>query len=322
VNALAVNFARWQRSRGCLLTFHRASPANIWAHLPNRNFYLNLDYLDALLAYLVRNKWKIVTIEEVTRQLRRGEGDARLVNFSVDDCYRDTFEHVVPVFRRHGVPVTLFVTTGIPDGTLSLGWAGLESILMRRDRIVHNGLTIELPEPAMKRHWFAKISAAWEENDFDGQYAKFCEQNSADPAELRAEHAIDWDMLDALKADPLVEIGSHTISHPRVGALSDSEAFSELEGSRNRLRERLGIACDHFAFPYGRSGDCGPRDFDLARKAGFKTAATTRKGLVQSDQDVLSLPRNTVNGAYQSMAYINTLLSGLAGVTAKALGRV
>ena len=126
MSSLTARAAEWQRSAGCMLTFHRAAPATRWADLPNKGFYLNLDYLDNLLGTLKRDGWEIVTVEELTGRLMRGENGSRLVNFSVDDCYRDTFEHVVPLFRRHGVPVTLFVTTGIPDGSMPLAWAGLE----------------------------------------------------------------------------------------------------------------------------------------------------------------------------------------------------
>jgi peptidoglycan/xylan/chitin deacetylase (PgdA/CDA1 family) len=129
-------------------------------------------------------------------------------------------------------------------------------------------------------------------------------------------------MLDSLRNDPLVEIGAHTISHPRIGSLGVEQASRELAGSRERIRSRLGVPCLHFAFPYGRSADCGERDFALAKEAGFASAATTRKGLITKDQDVFRLPRNTLNGAYQSMAYINVLLSGLAGFAARVLGRV
>ncbi len=139
---------------------------------------------------------------------------------------------------------------------------------------------------------------------------------------MREEHAISWEMLETLRSDPLAEIGAHTVSHPRISALPAEQALQELAGSRQRLRERLGIECRHFAFPYGRSADCGKRDFGLAREAGFASASTTRKGLVQRGQDVFSLPRNTLNGVHQSMAYANFLLSGLAGLAAKVLGRV
>lgn len=229
---------------------------------------------------------------------------------------------MVPVFRRHGVSVTLFVTTGIPDGTMSLGWAGLELILARRNRVILNGETADVSSRAAKQQWFAKISAAWDSGDFDGEYEAFCRVNEADPAKLREEHAITWEMLETLRDDPLVEIGAHTVSHPRISSLPPDGALRELAGSRQRLRSRLGIECRHFAFPYGRSADCRKRDFDLAREAGFASASTTRKGLVQPKQDVFSLPRNTLNGAYQSMTYASLLLSGLAGLAAKVLGRV
>lgn len=322
MSVLVANVARWQKSCGCLLTFHRAAPASAWADLPNRNFYLNLEYLDSLLEHLVRHNWKIVTIEELLDKLSWGEADARLVNFSVDDCYKDTWEYVVPAFRRHRVPVTLFVTTGIPDGTQSLGWAGLESILSRHSHIVYSGETVDVRNPAAKRHWFAEISAAWDKSDFDREYDAFCRVNGADPETLRSGHALTWGMLDSFRNDPLVEIGSHTVSHPRISALSQADALSELRDSRERLRSRLGVACNHFAFPYGRAADCGPRDFSLAREAGFASAATTRKGLIQPGQHVFCLPRNTLNGAYQSIAYVNSLLSGLAGSAAKVMGRV
>ena len=322
MSSLTARAAGWRKSAGCMLTFHRAAPAAHWADLPNKGFYLNLDYLDRLLGTLKRDGWEIVTVEELTGRLQRGEDGSRLVNFSVDDCYRDTFEHVVPLFRRHGVPVTLFVTTGIPDGTMPLGWAGLESILAQRPHVIFGGEAVDVSTRAVKQQWFARISAAWGASDFDSEYAEFCRVNGADPAKLREEHAITWEMLEALRRDPLVEIGAHTVSHYRISDLTADMALQELAGSRQRLRARLGVECRHFAFPYGRSADCGKRDFDLAREAGFASASTTRKGLVHQGQDVFSLPRNTLNGVHQSMAYANFLLSGLAGIAAKVLGRV
>ena len=45
-----------------------------------------------------------------------------------------------------------------------------------------------------------------------------------------------------------------------------------------------------------------------------------QRGLLQPGQDVFSLPRNTLNGAYQSLAYASFLLSGLAGSCSKGAG--
>lgn len=309
-------------SRGCLFTFHRGAHSAAWETRPNRNFYVDLAFLDRLLAYLARTGWKVVTIEDALLRMTRAKGSDRYVNFSVDDCYRDTFEEIVPLFRRHGMPVTLFVTTGIPDGTLPLWCAGLEDTLLHRDRVVLNGEIVELPTPEARRAAYERTAAAWDGPDAGARYAAFCAQNGVDAAALHRKHAISWDMLAALRHDPLVEIGSHTVTHARISSLAPAAALAELQGSRERLQSKLGVAARHFAFPYGRSGDCGGREFDLARQAGFASAATTRKGIIRKGQDPFRLPRNTLNGAHRNLTMIELHLTGVTGAAAKALGRV
>ncbi|MDC7787141.1 polysaccharide deacetylase family protein [Rhodoplanes sp. TEM] len=309
-------------SRGCLFTFHRAAPPELWERLPNRNFYLDLDFLDELLGYLARTGWSVVTIEEALRRTARGRAGDRFVNFSVDDCYRDTFEAVIPLFRRHGVPVTLFVTTGIPDGTLPMCWAGLEDVLLNNDRVTADGETIAVPTAEAKRAAYDRIAADWDRDVPAQRYATFCAENGVDAEAMHWKHAMSWEMLDAVRDDPLVEIGGHTMSHARISSLSAAQAFDEIDGCRRRLRERLGVACHHFAFPYGRSGDCGPRDFDLVREAGFASGATTRKGLVRRGQDAYRLPRVTLGGSQRHLALAELHLTGMTGVAARVLGRV
>ena len=67
------------------------------------------------------------------------------------------------------------------------------------------------------------------------------------------------------------------------------------------------------AFPYGYQAAVGPREADLARKAGFITAVTTRHGLLEAGHraHLQALPRISVNGRYQSVPYIRTMLTGI-----------
>lgn len=308
-------------SRGCFFTFHRAVKSELWENLPNRGFHLDLDYLDRLLTYLRRNGWAIVTIEDALRRAAGGNRDGSYVNFSIDDGYRDTFENVVPLFRRHGCPVTVYVTTGIPDGTLALTQAGLEDVLSSREKVILHGELIEVRSTEAKRDVFARISALWEGPDQAQHYADFCRANDIDMEAMHWKHAISWEMLEAMRGDPCVEIGAHTVTHPHVSQLSPAEAFTELKSCRDRLIDKLAIDIRHFAFPFGRSGDCGPRDFALAREAGFASAATTRKGLLRAGQDPYSLPRNTLNGAHRHLFAAELHLTGATGLAAKVLGR-
>lgn len=312
----------WGGARGCLLTFHRVAPPAAWEALPNRGFYIELTFLDRLLQHLIGGGWAVVTMDEALRRTAAGKRGDRFVNISIDDCYRDTFEALVPLFRRHGAPVTLFVTTGIPDGTLPMWAAGLEDTLLERDTVIIDGAAVAVATPDAKRAVFQRIAAAWDGPHASASYARFCDHNGIDITAMHWKHAITWEMLEALRHDALVEIGSHTINHPRVSSLSAEDALAELQGSRARLRERLDIEVRHFAFPYGRRDDCGDREFALARAAGYASCATTRKGIVRKGHDPYRLPRNTVNGMFRNLTTIELHLTGVTGAAAKVFGRV
>jgi len=83
-------------------------------------------------------------------------------------------------------------------------------------------------------------------------------------------------------------------------------------GSADRIEQELGQRPAYFAFPYGDPGSAGPRDFALAARAGFKTAVTTRKGMLVPDHrdHLTALPRVSLNGDYQSLTYTAVHLSG------------
>jgi peptidoglycan/xylan/chitin deacetylase (PgdA/CDA1 family) len=306
---------------GCFFTFHRAAPSEVWSTLPNRNFYLDLDFLDTLLGYLKDSGRKIVTVEEGLSLARDAKSGIGFVNFSVDDCYRDTYSEIVPLFRRHGVPVTLFVTTGIPDATMSMWGAGLEQIIRERDFVMLDGRRVGTKTLDEKVAVFQDIQRLWDGPEAREHYSHFCRDNGYDEEAIHEQHAITWEMLTELAADPLVEIGSHTVSHPRISSLSAEAAFAELCDSKARLQQKLGVRVENFAFPYGRTADCGPRDFALARKAGYASVATTRKGILRIGRDVYDLPRNTLNGAHRSVLAAELHLAGVTGVAARLLGR-
>ncbi len=303
--------------RGIIFVLHRMAPQEEWARKLNQGFYLNEAFADQFLTYLKQNDWDIVTIEEATRRVREKDFARNFVVFTLDDCYRDTYETVIPLFRRHQVPVTLYVSTGIPDGTMALWDAGLEEVLMTRDRIETEDGPLQLTDHASRVAVHRQLTALWDRNDPATRYRRFCEMNGLDEAALRERHAITWEMLESVRNDPCVEIGGHTISHPHVASLPREEAVREIGGCMERLRERLSVPARHFAFPYGQPVDCGERDFEIARELGLGSTATTTKGLLFQDTDVMRLPRVNINGHHQSFWAMEAHLSGLTSFLAR-----
>ena len=125
---------------------------------------------------------------------------------------------------------------------------------------------------------------------------------------------MSWDELKAFAADPLVTIGAHTITHSNLAKQSEEAALRELATSRADLEAALGRPVVHLAYPYGDRFAAGPREFALARTAGFKTAVTTRPGMTYtaSADHLTALQRVSLNGNFQDLRILPVLTSGAA----------
>ncbi len=90
-----------------------------------------------------------------------------------------------------------------------------------------------------------------------------------------------------------MEVGSHSLSHPRLQQLPQEVAQHEIAASRAALRNLLGVPIEHFAYPFGAF----TADIVAAvRRAGYSSAVTVRPGIARAADDPLQLPRMLVNG--------------------------
>jgi hypothetical protein len=98
--------------------------------------------------------------------------------------------------------------------------------------------------------------------------------------------------LRRLAATPLIEIGSHTRTHPRLGTLPVPEQLAEIRESKLALEAVLNRPVAHFAYPHGSAG---PETAGLVKSAGFESACLASAGLVSSKTDPYRLPRMQVH---------------------------
>lgn len=74
-----------------------------------------------------------------------------------------------------------------------------------------------------------------------------------------------------LSSHPLVEIGSHTVSHTVLGEASSEEAYREMASCKERLEDLLAEPVPSFCYPRCRYSPACP---DAARRAGYTSAVT------------------------------------------------
>jgi peptidoglycan/xylan/chitin deacetylase (PgdA/CDA1 family) len=94
---------------------------------------------------------------------------------------------------------------------------------------------------------------------------------------LRQERVMSREELKRLAADPLVTIGSHTVSHPNLLAVSAREASRELAASKAELENLLGRHVAWLSFPHGAYDASLVR---LALGTGYRRVFTINPTLV------------------------------------------
>jgi len=105
------------------------------------------------------------------------------------------------------------------------------------------------------------------------------------------------------------EVGSHSMTHPRLAELPGHRARQELQRSRDELEQRLGRRIDTLAYPYGTAHTVSRRDELLAAEVGYRAAFMDMTGRLRRHMEPTSLPRSKVLGS-DSMFVVRATLEG------------
>jgi len=116
---------------------------------------------------------------------------------------------------------------------------------------------------------------------------------------LDGRQLLTWEQVDELGRTG-VEIGAHTMSHPKLRDLQPDEARWEIEESRSMLERRLEAPVSHFAYPYGNTS---AEVQELVREAGFETACGIQEGPNGHAVPIHELRRVEVRGTWSLLTF-------------------
>jgi peptidoglycan/xylan/chitin deacetylase (PgdA/CDA1 family) len=139
-----------------------------------------------------------------------------------------------------------------------------------------------------------------------------------------AEVVAPAEVLRTIAAQPLVRIGSHSVSHPDFRRLDDGQARDEFIGSKATIEEISGREVTSFSFPHGAYT---PRSLDLARQCGYARVFTIDPLQLGDHREGFAVGRVRVEphdwpiefrlkvlGAYRWMARASALKRYLLGI--------
>jgi peptidoglycan/xylan/chitin deacetylase (PgdA/CDA1 family) len=307
---------------GVILTMHHVRPARAGAFQPNRLLEIEPEFLEDVIVRLRRSGVELVSLDEMHRRLTSGDFGRRFACLTFDDGYRDNLTFAYPILRRHGVPFAIYVPTSFPDRLGDLWWLTLEAVVAATDHVAATVAGREwhftCRQPEEKREAYASLY--WllrgldREEELRLTIRELAARYGVDPDGWCARLCMTWEELAQLAADPLVTIGAHTVNHVMLRKHSERIARREVRMSASVIEAALGVRPAHFSYPVGDLTSAGPREFAMAREAGFKTGVTTRPGVLfpEHRDHLTALPRISLNGEFQRLRYVKVLTSGAA----------
>ena len=251
---------RWTAANPRVIMYHRFGP---------RAPSISAEDLETHLRY-IRESFNPVRLDSLLGMLKAGETPPpRSVVLTVDDGYRDFLEVAYPLLQRYEVPATVFVVSKFMRGGF---WLWFDRLRFTFDNAAAQDFKVMGPDGPVRLRLDSPQSraAAWESvmtrclrlpPEERNTYVAACETAAGVvvPDEPFGEFA-SLSREDIEKMDPrIVEIGSHTRTHPILSGCSDADVTAEIAGSKAEIEAAIGRRVSTFCYPNGLSEDFDPR---------------------------------------------------------------
>ncbi|MUL38741.1 polysaccharide deacetylase [Gloeocapsopsis sp. AAB1 = 1H9] len=304
---------------GLILLYHRVAEVDSdpWSLCVTPQHFA--EHLDVL-----RKHGCPMQLQQLIQGLQDGKLANRSVSITFDDGYADNLHNAKPLLDRYNIPATVFLTSGYIGHEREFWWDELERLLLQPGTLPETlrlsinsktyqwelGEAADYTEDAYQHHCYWQF----EHEDTPSQrhalyrslYQLLCSLragdrqkvldellvwSSAEPANRPTHRCLSLAEAIALEQGGLIEVGSHTVTHPLLSTLPLSLQQDEIEQSKARLEEIVGHAVSSFAYPHG---NYTAETATLVRQAGFACACSTAADTVWQHTDCFQLPRVVV----------------------------
>ncbi len=258
---------------GYYLFGKREDVISLYFHNPSEHLF------ERIIAFLDKKGYKFVCRDEFVSILSTPVGDRtskKIVFVSFDDGWRNNLE-LRPIIEKYNVPITLFVST---------------------EPIVSGNYWWEYPLHAKGLDYVGNLKKLSQENFLaEVDYCKTL---------ISLERsAMTEDELCQFAQHPLVDVQSHTHTHPILTMCPSDILEYELTYSRSYLEAFLNKPIEVFSYP---NGSFSQEVIEGVKTAGYKYAFTTEATSIDNwDGDWFQIPRRSINdrgGLYENLSKI------------------
>jgi peptidoglycan/xylan/chitin deacetylase (PgdA/CDA1 family) len=296
VRTAARRVKRWFRREAVVLLYHRVTELPVDTHslcVTPQHFGEQLE--------VIKRDYQPLSMPQLVRALQRGGVPRRAVVVTFDDGYADNLYEARPLLEHHGVPATVFLTSGDIGRKREFWWDELERIVLCTDPLPS---TLQLRVAGRDYQWELNgASDASRERLHMAIHGLLLElpHEQREPildellvwsgasGDTRATHrALSREEISRLAAGESMEIGAHTVTHPSLPVQDVEHQQDEIRACKASLEELVGRPVQSFSYPYGFHSD---QTVELVREAGYESAFICDERTVHNMSDPFRLPR-------------------------------
>jgi len=306
------------RTRAVILVYHRI------ASLPSDPQLLCVkpEHFAQHLEHIC-HAYRPMSLVELGRSLANGQLPHHAIAVTFDDGYVDNLRNAKPILERYNVPATVFVTSGYVGQNREFWWDELEHLLLLPaklpDRLeltisgrayswltssepisgndteanrAWNVLMKSYPTPRHRAytelHRLLRPLSIEEREKIMTEVERWAGAKSGVRPDYRA---LNPDEMKQLSEGDLVDIGSHTVTHPMLSTEPTDYQRREIFQSKQDLEGILNRTVTSFSYPYGNRREDSAPTIELVREAGYELACANFPAVATRRSDTFWLPR-------------------------------
>lgn len=302
-------------SRGVILMYHRVADvlSDPWQlAVSPKNFEEQMKVL--------QKYGNCMELKEMAKKLEKGKQLEKAIAITFDDGYADNYLNAKPLLEKYNIPATIFVSSSFLGKDTEYWWDDLDRILLQPGDLPEElSLNINGKEYNWKLNGFRKYTEeesrnyqswlSWEASPTYRHhlYNEIWHLLSPESDEERRnvlKQMITWaglepegrpeniplsvEQLQKLVSGGLIEVGGHTVSHPKLSSKTLDIQKQEILQGKIFLEDVLGISIETFSYPFG---DFTKETIPLVKESGFSCACTTVSDIVRKETSAYELPR-------------------------------
>jgi len=246
---------------------------SVYFHNPSRKVFKDV------VSHLRINGFKIISLNDLEIRISKKSIDQKLAIITLDDGWLGNLE-LIDLVEKYEAPITIFVSI---DSAIS-GNYWFEYASIQGQEKLTNVASVEefkrlLPDEIADK--VAILKNAYKLN-------RSC-MSVAD--------------IQRLASNPLVGIGSHTVTHPILDRCSSEQKRVELADAKSTITNWISNSVKHFAYP---NGDYDQNTIDIAKECGYTLAFTNVPGKIDVHSvNPYLIPRNGIEddgGYYENIS--------------------